>query len=749
MERQHARPTVLVTGDVIIDWNLARTKGSPGGARGWNTKQTARAYSQPGGPLLLADLLGAVSSQRGENGTPAWRVLKTGAPTPGEPIVASDSRFHHAYATWSRFESSTSDPKAPHAAWRSEEFLGLDQRPDGGPASGSTGADASQVPDDSVDPDLLVIDDAGLGYRDRPDLWPASLQRGPGEGWIVLKMVRPFAQGDLWAKLVGEHAGRLVLVTTVDDLRLAGVHISRELSWERTAQDVVRELFDNQRMEGLARCAHSVISFGGAGALLVSHHETTGQHECRLVFDPAETEGTWSDQHQGHVFGYTICQAVGIVSELLANPRDPDLVRGLERGLTATRALHWRGYGDPQQRSALDAGLAFPFEDIATVLEGTLPKHWSGFTRPDFASVTVPIPRGGGRGDEPVWWSILGAKYATDPANLVSTARKIVSHGADSALSGVPLGHFGDLLTVDRQEIESYRSIGALVREYDRDPAKKRPLSIAVFGQPGSGKSFGITELATSLLPGKIEKREFNLSQFDRADALLDALHQVRDVGLSGKLPLVFWDEFDTRLAAQELGWLRYFLAPMQDGRFQQGQISHPIGPAIFVFAGGTSHRMSDFLTASASPAVKGRDFVSRLKGYIDILGPNPRHEGGDAAKEGWDGESSSAPRRELGDPQFVIRRAILLRGLLERHRKWLFRREDGAQILSIDSGVLDALLKTVKYKHGARSMESIIAMSLLAGRERFERSSLPAADQLELHVDPDDFSKLLRNAVE
>ncbi len=75
----------------------------------------------------------------------------------------------------------------------------------------------------------------------------------------------------------------------------------------------------------------------------------------------------------------------------------------------------------------------------------------------------------------------------------------------------------------------------------------------------------------------------------------MSAFHQVRDIGLSGKFPLVFWDEFDTSLAETPLGWLRYFLAPMQDGKFQEGQISHPIGRAIFVFAGGTSSSMAEF----------------------------------------------------------------------------------------------------------------------------------------------------------
>jgi hypothetical protein len=48
--------------------------------------------------------------------------------------------------------------------------------------------------------------------------------------------------------------------------------------------------------------------------------------------------------------------------------------------------------------------------------------------------------------------------------------------------------------------------------------------------------------------------------------------------------------------------------------------------------------------------------------------------------------------------------------------------------------------LLTRIYKHGARSMESVIAMSQLAGKTRFERSSLPTEAQLDLHVDGQDF---------
>ncbi len=138
---------------------------------------------------------------------------------------------------------------------------------------------------------------------------------------------------------------------------------------------------------------------------------------------------------------------------------------------------------------------------------------------------------------------------------------------------------------------------------------------------------------------------------------MISALHQVRDIGLSGKIPLVFWDEFDTTLNGKPLGWLRYFLAPMQDGKFQEGQLNHPIGRAIFVFAGGTASSMAEFDKGEADEfkSAKGPDFVSRLKGYINVLGPNPV--------------------KGAGDPYFIIRRAILLRSSLKRSNPQLFEK--------------------------------------------------------------------------
>ena len=46
---------------------------------------------------------------------------------------------------------------------------------------------------------------------------------------------------------------------------------------------------------------------------------------------------------------------------------------------------------------------------------------------------------------------------------------------------------------------------------------------------------------------GKPALLEFNLSQFSDERDLIGAFHQVRDKRLEGSVPVVFWDEFDSK----------------------------------------------------------------------------------------------------------------------------------------------------------------------------------------------------------
>ncbi len=702
---------VLITGDLALDWHIINQAQNQGDSIGWNRNMWTRACSQIGGAGLLADLI-----KHSTTLDPQLQSTTFLSPNiSDQPFHPCQDQFHNAYALWSKFS------EGKQSVWRVSQFLGLD------PVESYVKNGAVPFPITSTEtPNILVIDDANLGFRDHPEFWPDAIQNGAELDWIIYKMACPIAQGPLWEHLRDNYAEKLVVVIPVQDLRKSEVHISQGLSWERTAQDIVWELVYNPTINSLGTCSDVIVSFNPAGAVHLTRRndgQLSPVPEGFLYFDPDIIEGGWRDKHDGKVIGYTTCLTSSLAHQLIKNPEQPDLSQGIQSGLSAIRLLHLEGY---QLNQDNPEKLQFPIESIA--------KH---ITEPSesFAKVKIQNPvftydQKGSQSDEERrngWWTILEDQYLE---NLHQIAEKIVLNGIEPTLKNVPLGRFGHLLSVDRQEIESFRSIHNLASEYLKKGNQKKPLSIAVFGAPGSGKSFGITQVAQSLAEGQVEVLEFNLSQFSGPEEIIDALHRVRDVVLSGKIPLVFWDEFDSRLKDQDLGWLRFFLSPMQDGSFRQGQIVHPIGRSIFVFAGGTSHRIDEFgkkLSDEAYRAAKVPDFVSRLKGFVNIMGPNPP-------------ETTTE-----SDPYYIIRRAILLRSLLERSAKDLFTKKNGIKVLNIDGGVLKAFLEVDKYKHGIRSMESIITMSSLSDKHAYERSCLPPSDQLNLHVDSVEFLSLVQ----
>uniref|UniRef100_A0A8H7NHF5 DUF7779 domain-containing protein n=1 Tax=Bionectria ochroleuca TaxID=29856 RepID=A0A8H7NHF5_BIOOC len=151
----------------------------------------------------------------------------------------------------------------------------------------------------------------------------------------------------------------------------------------------------------------------------------------------------------------------------------------------------------------------------------------------------------------------------------------------------------------------------------------------------------------------------------------------------------------------------------------------HPLGAAIFVFIGGTSPTFSAFKKININDpdskqfaASNGPDFISRLRGYVNVVGTDPSDD------------------RDM----YPIRRAILLRALLEKR----FHIEQGEEI-KVDPTVANGLLKTPSFHHGARSLEAILSMSRLKEQREFQRAALPSETQLTLHVDSQEFMKHVR----
>lgn len=284
------------------------------------------------------------------------------------------------------------------------------------------------------------------------------------------------------------------------------------------------------------------------------------------------------------------------------------------------------------------------------------------------------------------------------------------------------------LVVVDRREVEGFRAIEKLMRSHIQLVAKdknERPLCIALFGPPGSGKSFAVKKINDTLANNLTTVLEpFNVSQMTQVTDLDNAFAEIARAGPKKKVPIAFFDEFDSPFGdrAQALGWLKFFLGPMEDGVFGRNSVSN----AILVFAGGTSQTFADFSLANRSVTdpewlkfsqAKGPDFTSRLSGHLDIVGINP-----------------ADPSDEL----FLIRRAILIRSRLSLMQ--------GLQLFEqarIDERMLRAILHVPNYLHGGRSVRMLL--NLCATNDgRISASTVPPIHQLNMLVDGKSFIDLL-----
>jgi hypothetical protein len=366
--------------------------------------------------------------------------------------------------------------------------------------------------------------------------------------------------------------------------------------------------------------------------------------------------------------------------------------RGIEEGIlqVLTYACNWHeeGFG-----TNADTPI-YPLSKIADWTE-------AGATRSIQSTAIDPT-----QVSRPLFLLHDGAGKEIDPKKI---SRDVLVHGLQT-IERLPRAEFkikkpmrADELIVwlDPREIETYRHVAGLIGEYVRRKTT-RPLSIAVFGPAGSGKSFGISTVAETV--GLPQKLEFNLSQWDSTEYLVTSFHKVREVSVRGEIPLVFFDEFDSSRDSQPLAWLKYFLAPMQDGKFRDGDSEYSLGKSVFVFAGSTSDTFQEFQEKSKDiTKAKVPDFLSRLRGHVDVLGPS---------------------RKNKEDELYILRRALVLRSLLQKRAPGIFVGED----------VLDRLLNW-EYQHGSRSMEAVLDMSRIAGKPSFGLADLPPDEQLALHI--------------
>lgn len=607
-----------------------------------------------------------------------------------------------------RFISSVKTEAVPLTA-RIHTFEGYFKRT--APSTAQLGQDLvePQCPTEEGYP-YAYISDAAEATRGCIDPFP-NLKTALKDGaWVVHKMHHPLTTESVLQKALSKLSkARTLLIVSAQDLRLQDIRLRGHLSWDAVAEDIQTSLRSNCLLRSMvdAYTAVCVLFDVEAGVLLEKAGDEIKAH---MFLDKTRAEGDMARERPGSLYGQ-MNQFACCLLKALADQRG-NLGDGKDTILPALAALRHYAKGEITLRSL----------DDQSVPQHPDP-HWP-------IDPTNSCRTGLGYVD----LSFDPNNHTSDPLSLVEhlseedtlgTAKNIVRSGKIE-IENLPSARIGKFRTIDRTEIESFRTIQRLIDRYLEDRSQSKPLSFGVFGPPGSGKSYGIKQIAEER---GIPWREFNMSEAS-AEALPGYFHEIRDIVLRGKTPLCFFDEFD----AQGSRLVARFLAPMQDGVFRDGSRVHPVGRCILVFAGGTAYTAAQFVKgkgisdqpgAAEIKKLKLPDFASRLSGIINILGPN---------KQGSTPEASNA---------YLLRRAVLLRSLLERTMPQILANGNGTAAMS--DKLIEAFLKTDTYVYGARSMEQILMLSALRGdQSTYGSADLPDVARLKLHLSkPKKFLKL------
>lgn len=687
---------IIVAGDPAIDWLQWKTppKKNPGNEDLSNCQLYPGFHkvARKGGVLGLARLVELATNHRvATHELPRDEKI--------ENILPSEIIHSHALIDLYKNESGGK-------IYRVKKFCGY--------SIGDTIPKPPKIKEDNELSSLVIIDDAGNSFRYHEDVWPKAILSKRNKPIVILKLSPPLLHSDnknkLWEFLLENYNENLVVIVSADALRQSGILISQCQSWEKSVEDFLWHMKVSPDLDQFSKCRNLILRFGLDGAIHYQYNEKSGV-SVTLHYDPGILEEGYKQRYGGDMQGVTFAFVAALASEIKSNSFN-GIEKGIKNGIVASRRFFKSGFGN--QSEIPDYPGKEIFDDFS---------HEEALIADTYVPSSV-INRSFDQRD----WTIL---KELGKHRLEYVAINYLAQGHDSLIDRTPKGIFGKLLTIDRGEIESYQAIRNLMLEYIAKKETGNPLCIAVFGQPGSGKSFGVKQLADSIAGDKVTPLEFNLAQFSHINQLTGAFHQIRDVALKGNLPLVFFDEFDASFENNKLGWLKYFLAPMQDGVFKEGELLHPLGKSIFVFAGGTSHTFEAFNEPDKYPSAhtkgeyiqqKGVDFVSRLRGFINIQGCNPK-----------------TPGSPDDDPAYIIRRAMLIRSVLSKE----IRSFDDPNF-EIDPGVVNALLRIPEYKHGVRSIQAIFQMSMLEGERKFGKSAVPSIHQLNLHIDGVMFYQLM-----
>ena len=631
-----------------------------------------------------------------------------------------------------------------------------------------------------------------------------------------------------------------IVFLRVDGLADAGIGQRGDCSIEECLEGILDEIRYNQNGEDLLLlrgCAAVVIENGVDSAFLLKLGKGGELEECRTFFRTNRTNNAYR-QNEGHIQGLGTFMVSSCLKALIDGKDEDDdvpakLSKGIKDGLGRMLIKFNVGYmtseeGEPtndkvpkylvdiyklptpeeilqdtpdglqvrEDKIIKIAHRYFVHERRADKTEGNAKKDSATYIS-RFFRIPDPLEI------LPLWllerqWNEKEPRQPRDLEHSDLTTQigfldAIVQSGLKSLEEEgnikFPVARFGKMEVVEPDEINMFRRLNNLMRKYF-DSDDEKPLGLAVFGSPGSGKSFGIKEVAKAVIEN-IHWIDCNLAQFEKPEELYTKLLEAKNYGKESRkekqLLVIFLDEFDTTCDGESLGWCKHLLSILQDGTFRLRNTVYDVGKALVVCAGGLCQSFREFEWKSREQKYRDAkipDLISRLRGYLDVAGPNPYfpyprtdktiEKIGDLIKaitkpgqtpiisEDWlnrikktnsGGEVSSEQDQNLPieilialDPLYKIRRAVLLRSVLKEKMPFIYREQDNT--LAIGPRVLRALLDIPKYKYGTRSMEAIIDMSvsICPDSRCFTTAMLPPPEQLEMHVDATEFYKIIES---